>query len=87
MDHTQYIVLFSAFRYALGRRTHVVNTIVREIHRTWLNHTKIQRELYCREILEHLSKFNNLGDRCDEIDWLSIVQRFQDENLKDTNGV
>jgi hypothetical protein len=69
-DHT---ILICAFRYALGRRTYVVGSVVQEIHRVWNSLSEGDRELIVREILEHRERFGNLGHECDERDWMSVV--------------
>lgn len=67
------LILICAFRYALGRRTYVVNTVCREILNNWYSIPPSDRELIVREILEHREKFHTLGDQCDERDWMRIV--------------
>lgn len=75
-DHT---ILICAFRYALGRRTYVVGSVVREIHRVWNSLSEGDRELLVREIQEHRDNFGNLGHECDERDWMSVVDRHKAE--------
>ena len=35
MSNVDPVILFCAFRYALGRRTYVVDTVCKQIHRSW----------------------------------------------------
>jgi len=79
MDKIQFsdskVVLVCAFRYALGRRTYVVSTLVEEILNNWElldNHTK---NLMKREIVEHKELFGNLGMSCDEDEWKKILDK------------
>jgi len=79
MSNTDPILLFCAFRYALGRRTYVVNTVCQHIHRSWETLSVGDRKQFVEEILEHRDRFKSLGDVCDERDWLSIVDRYNSE--------
>lgn len=72
-------ILICAFRYALGRRTYVVGSIVREIHRVWNSLSERDRELIVGEIGEYREKFGNLGHACDERDWISVVDKHKAE--------
>ena len=74
-------MLFCAVRYALGRKTYVVNSIVGTIHQQWTNITERTLEQIAREILEYKDTHKVLGHQCDERDWMSIVQRWREENL------
>lgn len=74
MTLNEELVLFSAFRYALGRRTYVVDAVVSEIERHWDEFGPNIREFYKNEIHEHLERFGNLGDACDEASWRRILK-------------
>lgn len=70
------VILFCAFRYALGRRTYVVSAVCQQIHRCWETLCDTERELFVKEILEYQNRFGNLGHECDAREWLSIVDRY-----------
>lgn len=76
------VILFCAFRYALGRRTYVVDSVVQAIHDYWRNLTENDKNIFTSEILEHNSKFGNLGMDMDKTQWLSIVERYEAEKAK-----
>ena len=79
MSNVDPVILFCAFRYALGRRTYVVDTVCKQIHRSWETLSVSDRELFVKEILEHHDRFGTLGDASDASDWLSIVDRYNSE--------
>jgi len=69
------IILFCAFRYALGRRTYVVDVVVDGILSRWARLPESDKQLYCSEILEHAEKFGNLGQECDTKSWGRILDK------------
>lgn len=73
------IVLFCAFRYALGRATYVVSNVAGEIHRNWDEMSHGQRQNFVKEILEYKKKHGKIGHQIDEEEWMSIVERFRKE--------
>jgi len=75
------LILMCAFRYALGRRTYVVSSVVDELIANWKNFDPSRREQYQREIKEHKDMFGNLGMDCDESEWNRILELdIQDKN-------
>lgn len=76
---TDAIILNCAFRYALGRSTYVVSVVVEQIHRVWDTLEDSQKMGFVREITEHKVKFGKLGHACDERDWNTIIERFENE--------
>ena len=74
------LVLICAFRYALGRRTYVVSSVVKAIHQEWGMLQESDKELMVREILEYKTRFGQVGDVFDEDAWMSIVDRHRDEH-------
>ena len=52
-DVNDEILLFCAFRYALGRRSYVVGTIVKHIKNSWPDLHPINRSKYKKEIREY----------------------------------
>jgi len=79
MDLDDEILLFCAFRYALGRRTYVVGTIVRKLIKEFENIHPINREKYVKEIDEAISK-DHIGSDYDKEDWLKVKALFTPEN-------
>lgn len=73
-DVDQDILLFCAFRYALGRRTYVVSTIIEIILENWDNIPVNRQEMFKSEIREAISK-NNAGSKYDVEEWGKILKR------------
>ena len=67
-DIDQDILLFCAFRYALGRRTYVPSVIERIIIDNWDNMPPVTREKFKREIREAING-NRAGDIYDVEGW------------------
>ena len=72
-DVNQDIILFCAFRYALGRSTYVVGTISDIIIANWDHMTPLRRQLYKNEIREAITH-NKCGWECDVKDWNRILE-------------
>ena len=53
MSSDDYILLFCAFRYALGRHTYVVGSIARRLIDNYNQLTEDQRSMFVKEIDEH----------------------------------
>ena len=66
-DVNDEILLFCAFRYALGRHSYVVGTIVQHIKDNWENIHHEKRYLYKKEIREYYA--NHMGWNTDLNDW------------------
>lgn len=73
------IILFCAFRYALGRKSYVISSVVDAIHKNWSQISIGEKRQFAEEILEYKIKFGNLGMQCDEREWMSIVDRYDNE--------
>lgn len=69
------ITLSCAFRYALGRRTYVVSSVVETILDNWDNLPQNDKDRYKREIQDHLRELGDLGDKCDFEEWTKIISR------------
>jgi hypothetical protein len=69
------LVLFCAFRYALGRRTYVVSAISDLILENWEKFSSEKQEQFKKEILEHRELCGDLGDDCDEASWNRILHK------------
>lgn len=72
-------ILFCAFRYALGRSTHVVDCIVQAIHAHWQHLCESDKVIFVREIREHHEKFGKIGMEMDTKLWLTLVDRYNSE--------
>ena len=72
-DVDQDILLFCAFRYALGRQTYVVGSITGIIRDNWENLTKERRAFYKREIREAVEKGFAGSPVIDVPEWKSIL--------------
>ena len=73
MKLNEVIVLFCAFRYALGRRSYVVGGVSEEIIKNWNKLNLGQRKLYIEEIKEAIEK-GEAGDFCDIECWRRVLE-------------
>ena len=71
-DMNQDILLFCAFRYALGRRTYVPSVIEKIMKDNWDDMPSVTRYKYKKEIREAIEK-NRAGDDRDVKGWESIL--------------
>jgi hypothetical protein len=72
-DVNQDIVLFCAFRYALGRQTYVVGSVARVIRSNWEWMPKSRREFYKKEIREAI-EHNDAGNVIIDVpEWRKIL--------------
>jgi hypothetical protein len=71
-------VLFCAFRYAIGRKTYVVSSVVDSILTNWDSISLASKELFVKEIHEYYEE-GNLGHQCDIECWNKILKRFNIE--------
>jgi hypothetical protein len=74
MELDKQIILSCAFRYALGRKTYVVSSVVNEILKHWDEFPKGKKEIYCREIKEAI-KEKRAGMDCDVKQWKRVLER------------
>ena len=72
LDSDAYILLFCAFRYALGRRTYVVSSVVDTIINNWENLATSQRYMFKKEIRE-AEMANDVGSTYDDQEWRRIL--------------
>ena len=68
------ITLRCAFRYALGRKTYVVSSVVDTILDNWKSLPDIEKEAYKKEIRNHEREWGDLGDKCDKEEWNKILE-------------
>ena len=66
------LMLLCAFRYALGRRTYIVSTVVDLVLHNWDNIPEYDKTLMKKEINEHKRMHGNIGDTMDEREWDKI---------------
>jgi len=67
------MILFCAFRYALGRQTYIVSLIVDEIVERWNELEERDQEQYKKEINEAI-EMSRAGADMDEKQWKRILE-------------
>lgn len=75
MTIDEQITLTCAFRYALGRKTYVADSVSSVLLHKWDELSKHHKELYYKEIMEAKEQ-NKLGMSCDERAWMRIVDQY-----------
>jgi hypothetical protein len=78
-DCTQDILLFCAFRYALGRQTYVVSTIADIIRANWDHMPQSRRNMFRKEIEEAIEKGYAGSVNIDVPEWLSVIHMVDGE--------
>ena len=68
------LVLMCAFRYALGRKTYVVHSIVEEMLENWDVLSNTHKKLIQKEIKDHEELYGNLGMEMDRDQWYRILK-------------
>jgi len=71
-DVNQDILLFCAFRYALGRRTYVVGTLVSILKANWDHMSPLRRGMFKKEIREAIDR-DMCGSKYDIEEWQRIL--------------
>ena len=71
-------MLLSAERYALGRRTYIVEQTCNFIE----NNLNLITLKYKQVMIKDIEKCNNLGDECDKKDWEILLQILKN-NIKE----
>lgn len=66
------LILWSAFRYALGRMTYIVDVVAGEIKRNAHRLDSLDKKKMCDEIEEAISR-GEAGQNCDIAVWQSVV--------------
>ena len=79
-------ILFSevtlyAFRYALGRRTYAVNSMVAILTEYWKEYPIEIRQIIVKEI-QQAKERDQLGDSCDITDWEKILELHNETESK-----
>ena len=76
------ILLFCAFRYAIGRMTYVVSSVVESITKAAPIMHDIEKEKYVKEIIEYYnSNDGNIGMSIDTELWLNLACFLDPENV------
>lgn len=78
-DCNQDVLLFCAFRYALGRQTYVVGTIADIIKANWDHMPQSRRDMFRKEIEEAIEKGHAGSVNIDVPEWLSILHMVDGE--------
>lgn len=78
MSNYEHIVI-SAVRYALGRRTYIVDITVNYVFEEMEQHKLSDRCLsVIRDDIRLAKNKNNLGMKCDEIEWIKLSNRIEE---------
>lgn len=81
MDKDFNLALFGAFRYAIGRKTYFVETIVDLILRRWSEIENGFKLLMVDEI-KHAIKNNKAGMDMDVEQWKKILEKEENDSIK-----
>jgi hypothetical protein len=73
------LILKCAFRYALGRKTYIVKTVVDELLANWDNFEIWDKKQLKDEIVDYEERVGNLGDDIDTIQWYRVIARYRAE--------
>ena len=78
MSNYEHIVI-NAVRYAIGRRTYIVDITVNYVLDEMEQHKLSDRCLsVIRDDIKEAQRQHNLGMKCDEIDWLKLLNRIEE---------
>ena len=77
------ILLFCAFRYALGRMTYVVSHVANIIQSNSEHMEDIEKEKYVKEILEYFNNQGKIGMSFDTEVWLKLACFLDNSNSYD----
>ena len=75
-------MLISALRYALGRRTYIVELTCKYIERQLPILSDRCKDLMIKDI----ESKSNYGDECDKEDWMRLLKRLKAEEKGNKNG-
>lgn len=71
-------IVISAVRYALGRMTYIVDITVKYVFEEMEQHNLSDRCLsVIRDDIRDAQNKNNLGMKCDENDWLRLLDKIE----------
>jgi len=78
MNDTE-LIYICAFRYACGRRTYIVSTVIDFLREKKLS--KRTKEIMIKEITERENdEFYNLGDEMDKREWLAFRTHLKEKS-------
>ena len=77
------MMLVSAERYALGRRTYVVQWVCEVINKNMHLLSDKDRQVMIRDIEQAYS----YGDECDKQDWMNLLKKIKEEVSKNEGGI
>ena len=69
-------MLISALRYALGRRTYIVELTCRYIEQQIPMLSDRCKDV----IIKDIESQNNYGDECDREDWVRLLEKLKEQN-------
>lgn len=72
------MMLVTAERYALGRRTYIIEWVCEVISKNMNLLSEKDKQVMIRDIKEAYS----YGDECDEIVWLNLLHKLESYNAK-----
>lgn len=76
-------ILVCAIRYALGRKTYIVNMVCQHTMSKLKELSKSCIGIIIKDIEEELKRYHDLGellgDRCDERDWLELLEKLKEQ--------
>ena len=82
MEDSLDLIMLSAFRYALGRQSYIVKTVIDFIRDYWYIIAKPQLQIMIKEI-EEAQRENRLGNKdIDEPEWISL-KNFLESKIND----
>lgn len=72
-----FMLLVGAVRYAMGRRTYVVDATAETVRRHWRDLDQVQRDVIRRDVREALESAHRLGrelgGQCDHATWVLLL--------------
>ena len=69
-------MLISALRYALGRRTYIV-----ELTRKYIESQMPILSDRCKDVMiKDIESQKNYGDECDREDWMRLLEKLREQN-------
>lgn len=68
------MLLISAVRYALGRRTYIVGVTVEEVLNSWPDLSDNTRSVILRDVRDAHELGDDMGHPCDRAEWMRILK-------------
>lgn len=73
--HNISTVLVCAFRYAITKKSYVVDAVIQEINTSWSHISIDDKEIICKEIRDNLGFL----EPADVDKWVSLVEKYEEE--------